>query len=347
MRKRDLGLDIYKIIACIAVILIHITSDAIFQYTSGSSLQAFVIVINSLVKFAVPCFIFLSAVALFDRYRNKRLYYIDFLKQRMGVILIPFLVWSLVYYLLYVYLGYYPLSITFLIKGIVLGDLSYHLYFMIIIIQFYLIFTILKYFVERIKTAVGAPLIVIAHLVYTFKIMALIPKSDRFFMSYLIFFMAGMYLVKHKAKIHELISKYRLVLIGIYLILAATYSTAYVFIFAKDIVLFKYTMQLWYGFSLASIIIFYIISNYLGEKLIWKKNKIIELSGVTFYVYLSHPLVLLLLKYIYSGLSINSVSLKLVLNFIFIIIVCFSTAVAYNKLKNGYKKKHENNIKYL
>ncbi len=347
MGKRDISIDILKIIACIAVVLIHITSDAIFKYTQGSELQIFVVILNSIVKFAVPCFVFLSGYALFRTYKYKKIYYKEFIKKRLSVILVPYIIWTVIYYFLYVYRGYYPLSIPFFIKGLILGDMSYHLYFMVIIIQFYLLFKWLKHWVERVKTVVGLPIIAVFQIVYVLALMQYIPKSDRLFLSYIIFFMCGMYYEKHKTLLDQMLKKYMLVFTGLYIVLAGSYSLVYVYIYSFDTYIFKYTNFLWYDFSLASIIITIYISKYMSEKLQWKGSNISLASKATFYVYLSHPLLLVLLNFIYDNIQITSVSLQLLLNFIMIVIVCFYLAISYIKLREKKAKNLGNNVKYL
>ncbi|WP_243633234.1 acyltransferase [Paenibacillus xerothermodurans] len=141
-------IDIVRAFAILAVLIIHATADATVELPVGSGSQVFYLVINKLSNFAVPVFIFMSGLVLFYRYiddwsgQQAAAFFVKRLKQ----ILFPYLLWSAFYYLYnqwihapdqlhWTWNEYFDLLLW--------ADASYHLYFMIIILQFYLLFPLL------------------------------------------------------------------------------------------------------------------------------------------------------------------------------------------------------------
>ncbi|WP_127582284.1 acyltransferase [Paenibacillus koleovorans] len=149
MRKPKLfELDLVRAVAIAAVLLIHATASATVDIPFTSRAQVLYDVVNKLSYFAVFLFILLSGVVLFYSYMDnwKLSSILTFYRKRLQYILIPYLIWSFFYYL------FYPaitpdwgveLDWMKFLSDIRWGDTSYHLYFMIIIMQFYLVFPLL------------------------------------------------------------------------------------------------------------------------------------------------------------------------------------------------------------
>jgi len=139
MQKRIEEIDILKGIGMIAVVLIHITAI----YTSHLTVGVF----NSLLQFAVPLYLSVSAILLMNKYKeelNCRAFY----KRYMPRIIIPYAVWSIIYCIIYSFRGR---KIDNIIDTIFFGQASYHLYFMIIIFQFYLLFPLIRKSIKKLK----------------------------------------------------------------------------------------------------------------------------------------------------------------------------------------------------
>lgn len=139
MQKRIEEIDILKGIGMIAVVLIHITAI----YTSHLTVGIF----NSLLQFAVPLYLAVSAILLMNKYKeevNLKFFY----KRYLPRIIIPYAVWSLIYCIIYSYRGR---KINNIIDTVFFGQANYHLYFMIIILQFYLLFPLIRKCVKNLK----------------------------------------------------------------------------------------------------------------------------------------------------------------------------------------------------
>ncbi|MDF2963159.1 MAG: acyltransferase [Paenibacillus sp.] len=147
-KSKLLELDIVRAIAILAVLVIHGTSEATVELPVGSGSQALYLAVNKLSNFAVPLFILLSGLVLFYRYiddwSGKQA--VSFYMKRVKQILFPYLIWSAFYYLYNQWI-YDPARLHWdfakFLDLLPWADASYHLYFMVIIVQFYLLFPLL------------------------------------------------------------------------------------------------------------------------------------------------------------------------------------------------------------
>lgn len=172
MAKEHIGeLDTVRGLAFAAVVMQH--AIGIFNQRGGfTDIDRWVVAgMFNLVKFAVPTFVFISGLVLFYNYSDG-LDYRRFLGKRFREIIIPYLVWSL-FYTLY-YLRAWPVSGEFyssLARNVLLGKAGYHLWYIVMIMQFYILFPLWLYVFRQItgnlQTGPGIGIIVaVAVLIY-------------------------------------------------------------------------------------------------------------------------------------------------------------------------------------
>jgi peptidoglycan/LPS O-acetylase OafA/YrhL len=145
----------------------------IFQHTLGVYIRreniafpdaAMIGMLFNFTKFAVPAFVFATGVALFYNYFD-RLDYRKFIRKRFVDILLPYFLWTGIYEV-YFY-GIPSVNLLWLKefgKNMVLGTEAYHLWFVVLIFQFYLVYPVLlaffKWLVGRVSSAAGFALAV-------------------------------------------------------------------------------------------------------------------------------------------------------------------------------------------
>lgn len=154
-KGRIAELDFVRAVAIAAVLLIHGTADATEDIPFGSRSQVLFLFVNKLSNFAVPVFLMISALVLFYRYEEgwSGKEAIKFYRKRVQYVIVPYVLWSFFYYVFLQWIQYHEvdkIQIDWLdfAKKLKWGDVGYHLYFIIIIAQFYLLFPIIMSLVK-------------------------------------------------------------------------------------------------------------------------------------------------------------------------------------------------------
>ncbi len=225
MKTRLKEFDYLRAIAVLAVITIHVTS----KYVTVNSIAY---LLNQGVRFAVPLFIVLSGFLLYYSNMNKpKTGKSNFLLKRLKKIFIPYVVWTLIYML---YSIRNSLSAAFtlsflssLVKNLAYGKAAPQLYFIIIILQMYLIYGLLAKLInskyEKTLMLVSFFITAYIHLgAYLFRwYIYIIPKTSfgysLLFPTWLFYFVFGMYFAKYREKFETFLmsSKLKLGLVWI------------------------------------------------------------------------------------------------------------------------------------
>ncbi|TCP52689.1 surface polysaccharide O-acyltransferase-like enzyme [Tumebacillus sp. BK434] len=145
MRKAKIEeIELLRALAFLAVVVQH----AIAHYTFDPGMTpADGVAIGLLllaVKFAVPLFVFITGLVLFYNYDGP-LRYGDFVWKRFRDIIVPYLVWTGFYFLMYHVWNHPDVSAVWeFVRLAVTGKASYHLWYVVMIFQFYLLFPLLR-----------------------------------------------------------------------------------------------------------------------------------------------------------------------------------------------------------
>ena len=167
MKQRNLVFDNLRGICMLGVIAIHVGSMAV---TDAEASPFLVLITNILSRYSVPAFFFISGYGLFySKPLEERLDYGAFLKKRLKSIGRPYLLASLFYLCYYAFLNrdmsvLDPSNILF---SLFFGTAQYHIYFLVILIWFYLLFPLwrsLMRAMEKIGLKVALPMLFIAQL---------------------------------------------------------------------------------------------------------------------------------------------------------------------------------------
>ena len=129
-------LDILNIIAVFAVVLLH-TSDYAFDFVPNDSIWYFSVFIQVLFIWAVPIFFMISGANLLnyrERYDTK-----TFLKKRAFRVLLPFVTWSIIWYVWnHFVLGSPDWSLSGFLRGIEQNQIQPIFWFFYYIIPVYI-----------------------------------------------------------------------------------------------------------------------------------------------------------------------------------------------------------------
>ncbi|MGF7430201.1 acyltransferase [Thermoanaerobacterium thermosaccharolyticum] len=190
--------DVLKGIAIIAVLMIHTTGSAVSTLYKSSISYLIFAFINRFSQFAVPAFIFASSMLLMYNYGDSNDWKL-FYKKRFKNVLLPYIVWTIIYGI-YLYVIYNePLKSILTVENLFLGGMFYHLYFIVIIVQLYLLFPILLYIYKLIsKNTYTVVLSIVLFqmidvIVYRYFISKFFQNSSLLFITYISFIIAGIY----------------------------------------------------------------------------------------------------------------------------------------------------------
>ncbi|MDR7855165.1 acyltransferase [Tissierella sp.] len=334
-----------RAICCILVIMIHVTAEFWTSFTYGSIQYKIIILLNTLSQFAVPCFVFISGFVLYYAYHNKEYKTLDFYKKRMLKILFPYLIWSGIYTFANYFYYNSAINIVSIVKDLILGRASFHLYYMVLIIQFYLVFPLCLKIYKKINNDVLSMSIFFILNAITILYIKM-PFKDRFFMNYIIFFGLGIVFANLKIKGFELTRALRIIIFTIYTIFTLYYfadrygDIAQLPLISKG--LYRYG---WWIFSLISIVNIYVLADMLKiRKYNWIDNRVISsLSKHSFTIYLSHIFFIRILRELNLFTQIKNYSMTLAFAFQLFAIICISWIFGIVMEKLELKIKHKVN----
>ena len=142
--RHDPGIDALKGLAIIFVVLIHVIAVAFSNLSPKSPTWNLALTLDQLSRFSVPLFIALSGYSLAINF-NLETHWPDFYFRRLFKLLPIYIFWSLVTYLLISTLGNWPNYQQDLpiLPALIYGKVDYHLYFVPMIFQLYLLFPLI------------------------------------------------------------------------------------------------------------------------------------------------------------------------------------------------------------
>ncbi len=331
-------------VLCILVMFIHISSMPITSLQKDSIAYLSVFIPWRLSSFVVQAFIFLSATKLFMNgieEINYRKYYTSRLKK----IVIPYIIWVIVYYIYFCYENYFTFNISRLIKEMALGTLVSPFYFIITIIQFYALMPLWR----KIYKSSNIVLLVLISLAITIIFGQYFPKilnyvaggytfryNDRVFTTYMIYWTLGAICGLNYDKFTCIMrNKHWLISIS-FLILAIVdvYFAYRVFAHEKS-VSFLETFHVLYCLSAIMLL--------MNICQIIKKIKILNMIGkVNYSIFLSHCLVIFITnKNLYLN-GVTSIKDKYIISILSVYGITLSCCLACGYIKNIIINKQPN-----
>lgn len=288
-------MDSLRAIAIIGVLLLHAATPYVVLYDKidGFDWQTG-IVFNALSRWCVPIFLMISGALLLGRKEESLS---TFFKKRANKILLPFVAWSIIYYVWATYMWNPGYSVKEFLIMFFNDQIYYHLWYFYALIGIYLLAPIFNIFVNHASKQVIGYVVVLWILFYgVFRYYSYIVSNEftLFFplSEYIGFFLLGYYLAKF-----ELSKKWR---VGIYMLgIIGALETIW-----RTIVLSEQQGQFsGYAFSYSSlnviamsIALFVFVKYWVNRKVAqgsYETSGIVKLIGQTsFGVYLVHAMIL-------------------------------------------------------
>lgn len=342
--KKLTEINILRAFACLSVMLLHISATPVSLLPPGSIHLYIVTTLNRSLVFCMPVFIFISGLLTFYKYQDREFNFFKFIPKRLKTVLLPYLFWTLVYYALYIVAGMYTFSFEYLLKSILLADMCYHLYFIALIVQFYLLFGIFRYlFKNKYSHFILGVILLINILFLKYQInwqmnFAWLKYADRFFLQYIFFFSLGCYAGKYLSYFVEYIKRRKIIIFLSYALVVILYTINYY----KAVILHQatdaFTMSLfWFFTSFLGIMLFYSVAlNIKNNTLV---NLLEKISKSSYYIYLAHPFVLMFSHKGLDLLGITSTTGRFLINIVVVFTVTILGSLLYTHLKDLLRVK--------
>jgi probable poly-beta-1,6-N-acetyl-D-glucosamine export protein len=145
-RTHIFEIHLLRAIACLLVVLVHVSATVYDE--QGNIWNDLTFFMNQFGRFGTPMFALISAFLLIYQIRKRGFDLKRFLSTRFTKIGLPFLFWSIFYWvLMYIWRGENPFAsgMKAFTGNLVFGNAAYHLYFMSIVFQFYVLFLLLRF----------------------------------------------------------------------------------------------------------------------------------------------------------------------------------------------------------
>ena len=287
------SIDALRVIAILAVILIHSTTKTLQVANHDVANVPFSLLLNQMARFAVPLFFLISGFVL-ELNNKKNSSYVDFFRKRASRVVVPFIFWSSFYYLLGNNLNFSRLISVKFISTLINGSASYHLYFIPTLIIFYLVFPLLhlsiSFFKKPVVLAVMALLQVILLSTDYYKDQLVLPYDLRIAALSIFMFILGMVASHNKDFIYSFVHKHFLYFLFFLITLPVV-----IFIHVSDLTLRLKTSGFIYNqYSPLNYMYTIILSGslfYLLDKVQYVKKAFMNLSKLSFFVFFIHVLI--------------------------------------------------------
>ena len=333
MKRKITEISVFEFFLCMFVILIHLLSEGVDTLPKWSFWSILFASLTRLTTFAVPGFVFTSAVKLFYQYGDARHFsYPRFLWGRCRKIVFPYVLTTIIYYAVFVWiLTMYPFDWNQLLGFLLSGNLSAQFYFVILIVQFYLLMPIWFIF-SRTKSKAFAAVLVIAAFALTILCRMYFPHPEsiaKVFPSYLIFWILGIYAGLYYESFEKWMIRSKFLLYPAWLILAVAHCILSYMQFG-GLIAYKFSPVIVVFFCLFSIFGFYSYTRELTISLEKRgKGLLTSISQASYDIYLIHCLIIIVLYRILTEMEIHHVLARFGIAFV----VTYGLSIIFSVLR--------------
>lgn len=329
-------LNDFSAICCLLVILIHVLSLGITDSDPTSWQAAIIFFPWLLARCAVPGFLFIGGVKVgLAHAQGSFARYSVYIKRRIKKVYIPYICWTIIYYLCFIPIGYVEGSPSELLNYLWFGSLSAQFYYVIIIMQLYLLRPFWFWLLRRLNWGIGISLSLCVMLAadYAQTILATrfhsyLPYQGRIFLTYLFYWVIGLYTGRYYKKIKLMIKNHVLTVLTSALIVFVYAILSYIQFSAQR----EFPCLPMYKpfFNLVIISSILIICIKYGNHF---RNLFDFIYQSSLYVFFSHCLVLTIGSALFRKVGVSSLFLFIILRFLLAYTLPFLMFEIFNKLK--------------
>lgn len=318
------------------VVFVHTTAQFSHLFSPNTIQHRIYHFFNNIVRVESGIFIMLVGIVFFYNYQNRNFLSKDnlftYFKRRVVYILIPYIIWSLIYEVDAIYHGLRVFDAEGILDRILTGGSKYQLYFIFLIVQFYLILPIVititqkSAFLRKYLWAFGVGIEMIYFIVNMKYRLTIIPFFPNLFGAFLLGGWIGLHYNEIKAKM----TKMKIVVSGLGFLLT---GVPYVLIRYQNAFNERVPIpeNLYKAFGIGFLVLGSLFFFYLCEKFVatFSRKTTERIKSVAFYsfgFYLLHPFVLFYVMELIPTRGMNiSWHITIALQYTLTVIVCYFT----------------------
>ena len=356
MKKRNTYCDALRFIAIVSVVAIHVFADFRDTYLHNNRLYYGILTFfDSITRTGVPLFFMMTGIFMLNSNKEKTLS--EFYKKRLPKLIIPFILFSVIYYVFEQYKISQNISLIRFIIKFTNNQIKYHLWFMYPMIIIYLFIPFLRKFIKNLnrkylKTLIGI-IFILGNVFLTINICSiklnhtilssLVLPNMSIYMNYLFL---GYYLNKYNIKKKERKIIYILGIIST--LLMPIVDNYFISEKGRDDFFLNSTSLFPVMQSAAISLLF----KYNYEKLKIKDSLNLffqKTANIAFYIYLSHVLVMEILKICIIKRSffknnLPSLTIYNIIIFILTFLISYIVSIYFEKIYNYITNKMKKQI---
>ncbi len=291
--KRE-ELNYFNAICCLLVILIHILSYAVSKFDNHSWQWSVIYFPWKTAFFVVPGFLLCGAVKLSLQISsgNAPSYFV-YLKSRILKVYVPYIIATLAIFLVYSLFGMTDFDPKRIPEYILLGNISPHLYYIVVTMQFYLLYPLWKLVVRKIPPYLGIPGSAVISMLFLEAPNAFgqfditVKYTDRMFGTYLFYWIIGLYIGMNYDRFRESIKKNRnAVLVSLPIVFLYIYITYIQNV--NNVILYQTGYIKIFVDILSIFVLFLLCISITDSKRECLKSQLQRIQNASFYIYLYH-----------------------------------------------------------
>lgn len=343
MKKALPEISAMNALLCLLVIFIHVSASPVTALQKGSAAYAVVFTPWRLSAFVVQGFIFLSGMKYFVG--GAKPDYKRFYISRLTRVVLPYVLWNLIYYGCFMYTGIYTFSLTDLVKFILSGTLVGHFYFIIVILQFYLLMPLWKKLVDTVRPArLLIPAAVVSLVLGKFlpRIIGWIlpgqvfAYNDRVLTTYLIYWLAGCCAGKYYEAVLGIVKRGRHYILAGFMLLAAAEAVSSYVVFT-GIQKLGWLNILHYLYCMGAVLSLFTLLSWLYEKRSAPGRLIRGIDAASYNIYLSHCLVIFIVNALMYRAGITRIGATYALRVFAVYSVTLTLCFAWTHIRKRLK----------
>lgn len=332
-------LSAFNVLLCMLVVFIHVSSAPVTGYAKNSLPFAAVLIPWRLSSFAVQGFIFLSGLKSFLN-KNALIDYKEFYWRRLIKIIIPYIIWNIIYYLYFIINGYLFFNFPDLIMYILKGTLISPFYFIVVIVQFYALMPLWAKMVKKVHPAI---MLMIAAVFTPFMsrylpdiLTFIFPGSsfqytDRVLTTYLIYWVAGCYAGQYYVKTKELMENSRIFIVTAFAIFMIAESILAYLVFSGRLNI-AWLEDIHYIYCISAVLFFFMFFTLFYKKRNLTSIIVRLLDSVSYNIFLLHVLVIFLINGLIIRFGIMGITAAYGIRIVFVYSVTVTVCIFFKKI---------------